>query len=122
MAKKTGRPGQQKLSRNAVARALAAKHFQLEEGISHIFRVHAEDETHVRSNEPIKLLEVNENTVAVGILPVHFGASSTIPYPSIIIEVTPVEFTKIVSRELELPQGWILGEEIPRSQSNNGAR
>ena len=40
--------------------------------------------------EPIKLLEVNENTVAAGVMPLYFGPApaSGIPYPSVIVEVT----------------------------------
>ncbi len=31
-----------------------------------------------------------------------------------IVEVSPAEFEKIKTKELKLPKGWQVGEEIPR--------
>lgn len=58
--------------------------------------------------EPIKLLEVNENTVPAGVMPLHFGPAPAIgiTFPSVIVEVTPDEYKKIQSQELKLPKGW----------------
>ncbi len=49
-------------------------------------------------------------------MPLHFGPVPAIGilYSSIIIEVTPNEFQKIQSHELKLPEGWEIGEELPR--------
>ena len=48
-----------------------------------------------------------------GIMPLYFGPvpSSGIPYPSVIVEVTPDEFERIKVKELELPNGWAIAEE-----------
>ena len=47
---------------------------------------------------------------------IRFGPnpSSGFKYPSVILEVTPDEFEKIQTHELPLPEGWELGELIPR--------
>jgi len=103
------------MERAAVARELARKHYEVEAGLTQVFLI--ADQAHAEGvrSEPIKLLEVNADTVASGIMPLHFGPApaSGIPYPSIIIEVTPEEFDKIHSNEMKLPEGWKIGEELP---------
>ncbi len=99
---------------------LAQRHYELESGLTQIFRITDQAEASVVRAAPIKLLEVNENTVESGIMPLHFGPApaSGIPYSSIIVEVTPDEFEKIRSHELKLPEGWEIGEELPRLASH----
>lgn len=105
-----------------VARDLANTHYQTETGLTRIFRLRGKAEVEVSATEPIKLLEVNENTFASGVHPLQFGPApaSGIPFPSVIVEVTPDEFSKIQSEELKLPRGWVLGEELSRSPDRNG--
>ena len=71
----------------------------------------------VRPSEPIKLLEVNENTVPSGIMPLGFGPAPAagINFSYVIIEVTPDEYRLIQSEELKLPHGWTVGNLIFRS-------
>ena len=59
--------------------------------MTQIFRITGSSDGEFRPNEPIKLLEVNENTVPAGIMPIQFGPSpaSGLNYPTIIVEVTP---------------------------------
>ena len=101
------------------ARALARKHFEIEEGLTHIFEITDTAAATVAQGPPIKLLEVNENTSESGIMPLYFGPApaSGIPYASVIIEVSPAEFQKIQSHELKLPDGWAIGEELPRTSA-----
>lgn len=103
-------------SKDEAARDLAWMHYQIETGLTAIFRINATAEAEHGPDEPIKLLEVNENTVPSGILPIRFGPSpaSGLDYSSIIVEVTPEEFRKIQARQLPLPHGWQVGESIPR--------
>lgn len=54
----------------AVANELAKKHYQAEAGLQKIIRLTGSAEAEVRPVEPIKLLEVNANTVPSGVLPV----------------------------------------------------
>ena len=51
------------------------------------------------------------------IMPIEFGPApaSGVHFPSIILEVTPDEYEKIKTGELVLPNGWEIGEEIPRA-------
>lgn len=102
---------------------LARKHYQIEAGMRSIFRITGSAEVEFRPNEPIKLLEVNENTVPYGIMPIQFGPSpaSGVNFSSIIVEVTPEEFRKIQDRSLELPHGWEVGDPIPRPPAVEGS-
>lgn len=102
--------------REAVARELAHKHYEIESGLTHVFWITSPSETELNPTEPIKLLEVNENTVPSGIMPIQFGPSpaSGVYYPSVIVEVTPHEYARIQTGDLRLPEGWDLGEEIPK--------
>jgi hypothetical protein len=45
-------------------------------------------------------------------MPLYFGPApaSGIPYPSVIVEVSPNEFKKIQSDELKLPEVWTIGD------------
>jgi hypothetical protein len=53
------------------ARRLAKAHFLVEDGLVNVFRLVSPTES---DPEPIKLLEVNRDTVATGIMPVRFDA------------------------------------------------
>jgi hypothetical protein len=94
---------------------LANAHYASEPGITHVYSIWARPEHEARPNEPIKLLEVNQHTVASGILPLGFGPApaSGYPFPSVIVEVTPEEFRQILSKQLHLPNDWQLGDLIP---------
>jgi hypothetical protein len=96
------------------ARKLAEAHFALEKGLKRIFRLEGREEA--APAEPIKLLEVNLLTVPSGVMPLHFGPAPAggIPFSSIIVEVTPEEFERIKAKQLSLPYGWVLGEELPK--------
>jgi len=101
-------------SKDAVAEKLARAHFAIEPEIEHVFRLVGPNEADPL--EPIKLLEVNPNTVPEGIVPVEFGpdAEAGIPYSSDMVEITPTEFEQVQAGELQLPNGWKLDEEYPR--------
>jgi hypothetical protein len=101
---------------------LAEAHYRLEPAITQIFHIQDKAEVELLRSEPIKLLEVNENTIASGIMPLGFDPvpAHGIPYSSVIVEVTPGEFESIQRKELALPQGWTLGPLVPRPDSVNG--
>lgn len=101
-------------TKGEVARYLAESHFEAEDGLTHIYRLHGAREAELREAEPIKLLEVHEGTIAAGIMPLHFGPTPDVPYSSVIVEVTPSEFERIRNGVLPLPNGWTLGDEIVR--------
>ena len=102
-------------SREGVARRLAESHFRVDPAILRIFRLMAPKDEDSPS-EPVKLLEVNDETFMSGVIPVWFGPheGSGIFFPSIIVEVRPEEFDTIKSGQLPLPQGWTLGDEFSK--------
>src|SRR5437879_5921190 len=104
-------------TKQEAAQKLAQAHFLIEEGLVNIFRLVSQAESDA---EPIKLLEVNRDTVATGIMPLGFDAAPErgIPYRSVIIEVTPEEYQRIRSAELNLPNGWQIADEIPNENAS----
>jgi hypothetical protein len=110
------------LTKDEEAVELARKHYEVETGMIQIFRLTGSADVEVRPTEPIKLLEVNENTVPSGIMPIQFGPSpaSGLHYSTVILEVTPDEFRRIRNDDLKLPNGWTIGEPIPRTDAEQG--
>ncbi len=102
---------------------LARRHYAVEVGVKDIFvlrdavdvAVAPGGEAAAKHCETIKLLEVNENTIPSGIVPIQFGPApaSGIHFSTVIVEVTPEEFRRIKTKELALPQGWEIGDRIP---------
>ena len=96
--------------KDKVAQYLAKSHAEMEDSISMICRVRSGREDN--KTEPIKLLEVNSATFASGIIPVTFGPDRGMPYPWIVMDVTPQEFRRIKAKTLRLPKGWRLGRVL----------
>jgi hypothetical protein len=105
-----------RLKKAESAKELAKRHYQTEPGLTHVFRFSGAPTVEVGAAEPIKLLEVNRDTMPSGVMPLSFGPApaSGVLFPSVIIEVTPEEFAKIQSNEMKLPQGWEFEEELPK--------
>lgn len=94
-----------------IARILAIAHQNLEATITTIVRLVSTDEE--AESEPIKLLEVNSATSPSGIWPVAFSADPPeIPYATVVVEVTPKEYEEIRRGQMELPEGWRLGDVL----------
>jgi hypothetical protein len=118
------RPGQPNLDENfdqrqleshrqdVEAAALARAHYEVEPGLRAIYRLEGPDPNDLR----IKLLEVNEQTVPTGIVPVGFAPhpASGLHYPSVVIEVAPREYEAIQHKELSLPAGWEVRDSYER--------
>ena len=97
--------------KDEVAELLAAAHREAEPGIVRIVRLIGGREAEAR--EPVKLLEVNPATSPSGVLPIAFAADPPdVPFPSVVVEVTPEEFTRITQGQLALPNGWALGATL----------
>jgi hypothetical protein len=103
-------------SKQAVVERLAQAHYAIEPAIQLILRLEAEPDKENDPAEPVKLLEVNPDTIPAGILPLYFPAHSEsgLFYPSIIIEVTPEEYQRILEEPSTLPEGWRMGKQIDR--------
>lgn len=101
------------------AAALARAHYEVEPGLRAIYRLEGPDPNDLR----IKLLEVNEQTVATGIVPVGFPPhpASGLHYPSIVIEVTPQEYEAIQHNQLPLPDGWEVRDAYERPAGGDHA-
>jgi hypothetical protein len=94
--------------KDEVALLLAAAHREAEPGIVRIVRLLSVREAEAR--EPVKLLEVNPATSPSGVLPIAFAPDPPgVPFPSVVVEVTPDEFARIVDGQLPLPNHWTLG-------------
>jgi hypothetical protein len=108
-------------TRDEEARELARKHYEIERGLTQIFRVMRSADDECEPAEPIKLLEVNAGTVPSGIMRMYFGPSTDLGYyyPSVVLQVTPEEFRGIQQDELKLPNGWKIAEFIPKPFTEN---
>ena len=92
-----------------VVRELVDSHFNVEPDLQQVIRIVADNED--EESEPIKLLEVNAATVATGSVERYaFAPSTSVPFPTVIAEVTPDEFQRIERAELKLPDGWSLAK------------
>jgi hypothetical protein len=100
------------------AAALARAHYAIEPGLRAVYRLEGPDPTDPR----IKLLEVNEQTVPTGIVPVGFAAhpASGLHYPSVVIEVTPQEYEALEQGSLTLPYGWEVRDSYERPAAVSG--
>jgi hypothetical protein len=99
------------LPKDEVATMLAAAHRAADPKIVRIVRLVSEKEG--EPGDPVKLLEVNPETSPSGVLPIAFAADPpTVPFPSIVVEVTPEEFDRIVGHTLKLPHDWNLGKTL----------
>lgn len=102
----------EKTDKNVVAQQLASAHKELEPGISHIFRIVSPREA--ESKEPIKLLEINCDTVPAGIMPVVMGPGGDILFSTLVVEVTPEEFEQLKQGQLHLPDtDWQIDYSSP---------
>ncbi len=97
--------------KDEIARLLADAHREAEPSISRIVRIVGPQEADVR--EPVKLLEVNPSTSPSGVLPIAFAPDlPSVPFASVVVEVTPDEFAKIEAGQIPLPNDWQLGDTI----------
>ncbi len=103
-------------TKRKTAGILARAHFQVEPNLKHVFLLEPINEAD--ATEPIALLEVVEGTIERGIEPIAFTADSArgIDYPSVIVEVSPIEYQKIRANRLDIScRGWTMGEEFKAS-------
>ena len=73
-------------SKDEVAATLARVHYESDPSMQRIYRLKGDDDLEARPDEPIKLLEVNEDTIPSGIQPLYFGPTAE-SGPSILVHV-----------------------------------
>ena len=95
------------MTKDQAAADLIQWHFRIEPGLTVVFRVLSDNEDD--PNEPIKLVEVNAETVATGSFePYRFAPTKDTPYPTSIAEVTPEEIEALRSTPGAIPDSWNL--------------
>jgi len=90
-----------------VIRELVRAHFRVEEGLQRIAVMRTKD------GEPIKLLEVNENTVSTGAGSIEvfsFSPTRDVPYVTEIAEVTPEQYARLEGGAIRAPVGWTVDD------------
>ena len=94
-------------ARAAYAREIAASYAAASPAVCQVYRCDGQDEGH----EPILLLVSDEDTLAVGIVPVWFGAErAPLGVPVCIVLVTPQELDQINGGVLPLGERWVFRE------------
>lgn len=100
-------------SKDQQAKYLARTHKRIEQGTISVFRLLAPGALEDEVNEPVKLLEVSKSTIPAGIRPIYFSAQAEgFPFSTVIVEITPKEYKALKSHQLDLPNGWQIGQEI----------
>lgn len=106
-------------TRRQVAIELTKSHISASSAIQNVIRCDTENNN---ESSPILLLEITEDTIPVGVLPIIFAPTQEFPYPVSILVLTPGEFDKLKTGDLSLPVGWQFDEVLfesymkPRSQ------
>ena len=94
-------------SKEDVARALVGAHFEIEPGLERVLVIRSTDWDD--PSTPIKLLEINVNTLATGSVEAYaFSPTADTPYPTRIAEITPAEYEQLQQNKLLLPRDWPL--------------
>ena len=100
-------------SKLETAESLAKGHFRVEPNLKHIHLIEPMDEQD--PNDPIRLLEVVEGTLAIGIEPIGFTADPAhgIDYPSMIVEISPEEYKSVRTGTIRFADSdWTIGREL----------
>lgn len=109
--------------KDAAALELIQWHFDVEPSITRILRFCGDNEDSPR--EPIKLLEVNEDTFETGkVEPFVFPPYQDIGYPTAIATVSGSEFAGIREGKIGMPEGWDLSraKEFEREEAPHDSR
>jgi hypothetical protein len=100
-------------SRLATAKQLAESHISSDPGVQRVFLLKGDSEQ--AAKEPIKLLEIVEDTLEVGIEPIGFpGSNRTGGWPVVVVDVSPNEYSKFARRKSIRFNGtvWKIAEEL----------
>lgn len=111
----SARAGATIAAKRLAAERIAERDYEAISSIEHICRLIGDDEH--RPDEPVKMLEVDSETIPSGMQPLCFGhcPEQGINYPCILISVTPEEFDCIEDGSMRLPNGWRREQSYSRS-------
>lgn len=119
MIGQTGPISASEADKSDAAQSMAHAHFLIDPAIEKIVRLidPTKEDTPL---EPIKLLEVNTETIKAGIQPIRFAAdpANGVPFSVVVIEIRPEEYALIKSGGLNLPHGWRLAASYSRPESS----
>ena len=90
--------------RRQLALDVARAHKSAGAGVIAVY--HYESSRGEEEGEPVKLLEVSNETVPAGVLPIYLRPRTDIDLAVVLIELTAEEFQALELGELELPNGW----------------
>lgn len=102
-----------KKSKLETAKSLAEGHFRVEPNLKHVHLIEPMDDQDPK--DPIRLLEVVEGTLAMGIEPIGFTADPArgIEYPSVIVEISPEEYNSVRTGTIRFAdRDWTIGTEL----------
>jgi hypothetical protein len=87
----------------AAAEDLIQEHFELEPSLEQVVWIDSDKAAEIR------LLEITPETFPAGeVLSYYFPPDDELPYATILAQITPEEWQKILRKEISLPEGWTL--------------
>lgn len=100
-------------TKEEVAKRIAESHYEVDSGVTQIYRIRVSPEREADPKEPIRLLEVYQYAIPSGIAPVWLPPhpASGVPFPAIVVQLAPQEFEQL-GGSLKLPDDWRV-DELP---------
>jgi hypothetical protein len=87
----------------SMAENLIQEHFELDPSLEKVIWVNSDKPAEIR------LLEITPETFPAGeVLSYYFPPDDEFPYATIMAQITPEEWQKVLRNEIILPEGWTL--------------
>src|SRR5574341_120761 len=87
----------------SAAESLIQEHFELDPSLEKVIWINSD-----KTGE-IRLLEITPETFPAGeVLSYYFPSDDEFPYATIMAQITPEEWQKVLRNEISLPEGWTL--------------
>ncbi len=87
----------------SAAEDLIQEHFELEPSLEKVIWINSDKTAEIR------LLEITPETFPAGeVLSYYFPPDDELPYATILAQITPEEWQKVLRKEISLPEGWTL--------------
>ncbi len=85
------------------AEELIHEHFELDPSLEKVIWINADKAADIR------LLEITPDTFPAGeVLSYYFPPDDELPYATILAQITPEEWQKVLRKEISLPESWTL--------------
>jgi hypothetical protein len=87
----------------SAAESLIQEHFELDPSLENVIWFNSDKTAEIR------LLEITPETFPAGaVLSFYFPPDEEFPYATIMAQITPEEWQKVLRNEIPLPEGWTL--------------